>query len=280
MDKLKELLGKAGVSNELIDGICEEFERLSVSIKEQSNKELAERIQRAKKVCLEEISKEKTSLARKVKVFLESKARSFEEAAARQRRIDESESATKVRRAVEVLTDGENGSNAVGEDVGRVAADRKLISRLEKALTSVREERDTALLRSKRAFGIAENAIKRNQLFETKLRELGALDEGKKLPDFIKNKKDEKDEKKSEKTDSKPSNSDDEPADAKSECNESTEKPAEKVRLSEDRTVKAKSKVAQPILKESQERTVKPKAESSDADPEISRIAGLIPDRE
>lgn len=273
MDKLRELLGKAGVSEELIDGICEEFEHLSASIKEQHNKELAERIQRAKQVCLEEVAREKASLARKVKVFLESKARSFDEAAARQRRIDESESATKVRRAVDILTDGD-GSNVVGEDVGRVAADRKLISRLEKALTSVREERDNALLRSKRAFGIAESALKRNQLLTDKLREAGVVDEGKKeLPEFLKKKGEKKD-------DAPKGGTDDSPEKPESECMEDTQKPVEKVRLSESRTAKAKSRVAAPVLKESQERTAAKTESKVNKNPEISRIADMIPDRE
>ena len=268
MDKLRELLSKAGVSEELIDGICEEFETLSATLKEERDQELANKIQRAKQIFIEEIAREKAAIARKVKVFLESKARSFEEAAARQRRVDESESAAKLRRAVEILTDGQN---VVGEDVGQSDADRKLISRLEKALTSVREERDNALLRAKRAYGIADGALKRNQFFETKLRDAGLLEWEEGEEPWAKKGGDAK--KAKAKTD--------ETVEADAECNEDVKKD-EKVRLSEGRKAKAKSRAAQPVLKESQTKTpAKSKTTSdSNADPEISRIAGLIPDRE
>lgn len=272
MDKLRELLSKAGVSEELITGICEEFETLSATLKEERDQELANKIQRAKQIFVEEIAREKTAIARKVKVFLESKARSFEEAAARQRRVDESESAAKLRRAVEVLTDGQS---VVGEDVGQSDADRKLISRLEKALTSVREERDNALLRAKRAYGIADGALKRNQFFEVKLRDAGLLGEGEK-PDFLKDKDDDDSDDDSEKKDSgKPWEKD-----SDEDCNEDVQKG--KVRLTEGRKAKAKSRAAQPVLKESQQKTpAKSKTTSdSNANPEISRIADMIPDRE
>lgn len=270
MDKLRELLSKAGVSEELIDGICEEFETLSATLKEERDQELANKVKRAKQIFIEEIAREKAALARKVKVFLESKARSFEEAAARQRRVDESESAAKLRRAVEILTDG---SNVVGEDVGQSDADRKLISRLEKALTSVREERDNALLRAKRAYGIADSALKRNQFFETKLRDAGLLQEWEKPWESEEEEQPGKKKAKA-KTDSEV------PADL--ECSTEDVNKDKKVRLSEGRKAKAKSRAAQPVLKESQTKTpIRPKTSGdSNADPEISRIAGLIPDRE
>ena len=273
MDTLKTLLGKAGVSNELAAAICEEIDRLSDSIKQQHDVAFKERLEKAKKVCLEELSKEKSSLARKVKVYLESKARSFEESAERTRKIEESESATKIRRVIDLLTDG--NANADGDVNGKLAAEQKLNSRLEKALSGLKEQRDQAVTRAKRAFGVAENALKRNQQFESVLKDVGISEEDlleakKELPDFIKKKQAEKAASKGgKKEEAKPE---------EKSTDEGTDKSSLK-KLDESRKVSAKSKAPAPVLESNQKSAGKPLSESkNNSDSRISAIAQAIPD--
>lgn len=279
METLKTLLGKAGVSNELATAICEEIDRLSDSIKQQHDAIFKERLEKAKKVCLEELAKEKSLLARKVKVYLESKARSFEESAERARKIEESESATKIRRVVDLLTDG-NASNADGEVNGQLAAAQKLNARLEKALSGLKEQRDQAVMRAKRAFGIAENALKRNQKFEAALTAAGIseaeLTEAKKGPP--KEFRFEKGGPKGPKAPKTHKISDSEKKVA-AECESTTPAPAAR-RLDESRRVAAKSQAPAPVLESNQRsaRTISESATSGDS--QISQIANAIPELE
>lgn len=275
MDQLKALLGKSGVSAELAGAICEEITRLSDSLKKQADEEFKTRIDLAKKVCLEELAKERSSLSRKLKVYLESKARSFEESAARTRKIEEAESATKIRRVAEII--GLGASNADGDLNGQLEAAQKLNSRLEKTLAGLKEQRDVAVTRAKRAYGIAENALQRNRKFETVMSEL-EITEGE-LPDFIKKKMEEKKAKKGASA-SKPAVGKKDEEETTDECAESTQKPEQK-KLDESRKVAAKSKAAEPVLDSNQRSAKKPLNESSTAsDSRIANIAQAIPEYE
>jgi hypothetical protein len=272
MDKLKELLKSSGVSEALIEGICQEFERLDASIKEENEKRYKASIQRAEQVCLEEIDREKARLARRVKVYLESKARVFEDTAEKHRRIEESESAVRVRRAIDVLTDG-TSPNVASEMNGQLADAKRTVERLEKALNSVREERNTALERADRAYTVAKKTLGKNQALEAKIRSLD-LSEGE-LPDFLK--KDKKEDKAEDKKDA-----DDGSEDATDECMESKEQPKAKT-LDESRKVKAKSRAKQPIAESNQAaKQAKPLVtESTDhVDPDIAEIVKSLPEIE
>ncbi len=278
MDTLKTLLGKAGVSNELATAICEEFARLSDSIKQQHDAAFKERLEKAKKVCLEELAKEKSSLSRKVKVYLESKARSFEESAERTRKIEESESATKIRRVIDLLTDG--NANADGDVNGKLAESQKLNSRLEKALTGLKEQRDLAVTKAKRAFGVAESALKRNQTFESLLEKSGLseADLTEEMSSWLKEKISSKGKgkEKGEKPEAKPEPKGEEGKE-KSESVEAGQK-----KLDESRKVAAKSKAPAPVLESNQKGARKPITESATnpSDNRISEIAQAIPELE
>ena len=57
MDKIRELLKKIGASEELATQIMEELDRYTTSSREKLETEYQVRIQKAKKVCLEEVAK-------------------------------------------------------------------------------------------------------------------------------------------------------------------------------------------------------------------------------
>jgi len=166
MDKLKELLKGIGASEELTSAICEELERYSASLKARYDAEYAQKITRAKKVCVEEVNKEKQALARRLKTFLESKAAAIEQAAARQRAIEESESAACLRKAKAVL---EGVELKEGSATSRELQDaQKKIARLEKACATLKEERNLAVAKANTANSIAAKALQRNRALETK----------------------------------------------------------------------------------------------------------------
>lgn len=166
MDKLKELLKGIGASDELTTAICEELERYTASLRTGMESEYKAKVDRAKKVCVEEVNKEKAALARRLKTFLESKAAAIDQAAARQRGIEESQSAMTLKKAKAVLEGVElkesGATNAKLQD-----AEKKTL-RLEKACATLKEERNLAIAKANTANDIAAKALQRNRILETK----------------------------------------------------------------------------------------------------------------
>lgn len=166
MDKLKELLKGIGASEELSKAICEELERYSASLKTKYEQEYGTKISRAKQVCVEEVNKEKAALARRVKTFMESKVTAMENAYANRRAIEESESAAKLKKAKAILEGVEMKEGTV---TNQTLEDRdKKIARLEKAVSSLKEERNLAVSKANTANEIAAKALSRNRELESR----------------------------------------------------------------------------------------------------------------
>lgn len=173
MDKIKELLKSLGASDELAKSICEEFERYTTSLKESYEKDYTAKIEKAKQICVEEVQAEKINLARKVGVFLESKAKAIE-AAIKSQRISEDTEATSLLKRTKMLLEGimvekEGSSNRELQSLTKKA------ERLEKALGSLKEERDRAIEKANRANEIAVKTLRKNQLLESKINEAKAV---------------------------------------------------------------------------------------------------------
>ena len=175
MDKIKELLGKIGASEELSNAICEELDRYTNALKSKYDGELQEKIAKAKQICVEEVQKEKVNLARKVGIFLESKAQSIEQAMTKQRVAEESEATSLLKKTKSLL----EGIEPNGEVSSReLLALEKKAGRYEKALGTLKEERNRAIEKANTANQIAVKVLKANQLMEAKLKSAGLLTEG------------------------------------------------------------------------------------------------------
>ncbi len=167
MKKLKSLLKQLGGSDELVDSICEEFNLQSTKLRDHFEKQFEKKVARAKKICAEELDKEKQNLARKVAVYLESKAEAINQAINKQRAIEESEAASLLRRTKAILEDipvNDDGANR------RLLAAEKKIDRLEKQNGALKEERDAAVAKANKANDIAHKAIKHSNLLESKIK--------------------------------------------------------------------------------------------------------------
>lgn len=167
MEKLLEMLKGLGASQELATSICEELERYSASIKDKFEKEYQVKVSKAKQVCVEEVNKEKAALAKRVKTFLESKVAAIEQAVASKRAIEESESVAKLKKAKAVLEGVEIKDGK--ETNQRLEEAEKTIARLQEALTSMKEERNTAMSKVAQANDIAAKALHKNRMLEAKL---------------------------------------------------------------------------------------------------------------
>lgn len=167
MEKLIEMLKGLGASEELSKGICEELQKYRDSVNEKYEGEYKEKIERAKRVCLEEVAKEKVALAKRVKIFLESKVSAIEQAVASKRAIEESESAAKLKKAKAVL-EGVEIKDGV-ETNQRLVEAEKTIARLQEALISMKEERNAAIAKASQASEIAAKTLQKNRALESKL---------------------------------------------------------------------------------------------------------------
>jgi len=176
MEKIRELLGKIGASEELANLVCEELERYSTALKEENEKELQTKIAKVKEICVEEVQKEKVNLARKVSTFLESKSEAIERAMKRQRVAEESEATSILKKAKSILEGIELGGEVSSRELRAL---QKKAERLEKAIGTLKEERDRAVGKANKANEIAVKVLRRNQLYESKLKTAGLLKEEK-----------------------------------------------------------------------------------------------------
>lgn len=177
MDKILALLKEGlGASDELAAGLKNELELYAKSLKERYEAEYQKKVERAKQVCVEEVNKEKTRLSKSVKTFLESKAAAIEQAVARQRAIEESESAARLKKAKAILEGVElTDKGATSQDLQDA---QKKITRLEKALNSLREERNLAVQKANTANDIAAKALQRTRQLEDKVAAAKPIAEG------------------------------------------------------------------------------------------------------
>jgi hypothetical protein len=171
MEKIIELMKGIGASDELANAICEELRVYSETLKSKYEQEYQGKVERAKKVCVTEVNEEKIRLAKRVKTFLESKAASFEAAATRQRAIEESESAVRLKKAKAVLEGVELKES--GATSQQLQDSSKKIARLEKMCATLKEERNTAVSKANVANDIAAKTLQRNRQLEEKVVTIG-----------------------------------------------------------------------------------------------------------
>jgi hypothetical protein len=165
MDKIKQLLQKAGVSEELAAQICESLANYQKTLREQFEKEYAHKVGEVKKVCVEETEAHKRELARRVQIFCETKGAAIEAHLAKQSAISESEALAKltsIRALLEgiTLSGGPNGKAQAG---------------LEKKLKLAVEQRQRAVETANRQTAIAEKALKKNRELVTENTKLKKL---------------------------------------------------------------------------------------------------------
>jgi len=176
MDKLKSLLKQLGGGDEFATAICEEFDRYAQSIKEKYKQQYDEKIHKARNVCLEEINKEKALLAKKVGVYLEAKEGHMVKAAEKHRLSEDTEATSTLKRVKAIMEGIEYDDQGHSREL---QAAQKQTVRLQKAVQTLKEERDIAVRKANEANGIAVKALKKNRLLESKIKTGQALSESK-----------------------------------------------------------------------------------------------------
>lgn len=179
MDKLKELFKQLGGSEDLVNALSEELVRYGEELKEQHNRDFEKRVNAAKKICLEEVQKEKAALARKVSIFLESKLEAIEKASDKQRLQEDTEATNKLkhmRALLEGISIEDNGQSRKLQEA------EKRLTRMTKAFNTLKEERDKAVRKANDANSIALKTLQRNRLLESKIKAANTLNESAPAP--------------------------------------------------------------------------------------------------
>lgn len=156
MDKIKGLLKQIGASEELAGQICEQFECHEKQIQEKFEGVYKTKLSQAKKICVEEVSKYKVELARKVRLFLEGKSGQIEKRLDQQRAIEEGEAKATLRQVREITEGIEVADDAELQTL------RAKLDKLETKNVQLTEEKKKAFVAANRANKIALEILERN----------------------------------------------------------------------------------------------------------------------
>lgn len=234
MEKLKSLFKQAGVNDALSAAIIEEISNHDKAVKEEYEQRFMRKLNKAEQVCKNLVNKEKTRLAKKVALYLEAKKDQIDRTAEKQR-LNEDTEATSTLKRVRAMLEGiefdDQGQNR------ELQATRKQLTRLQKAVSTLKEERNVAVRKANEANEIALKNLKKNRLLESKLKAASTLSENKQAGS-----------KQSAKSKVKPK------ASSKQNLKEDKQKPARR-RLDSSRRVSAKAKSSRPVLEDNQVRT-------------------------
>ena len=164
MEKIKKLLAEMGASQELVNTIVESLADFQKRVKTTAGSELKQRLVEARKLCIEEIEKEKQELARKVEIFLESKLASIERTAKKQTAIGEGK-ALKILRDAKALLEGITFEGGNPTEI-QAMRDELQAFRLEK--TQLTEQVQRAQQKATRANKVAMQLVERTRVLESK----------------------------------------------------------------------------------------------------------------
>lgn len=174
LDNIKNLMVKAGVSQELSDKICESMLEYRENVVAESKKEVANKIKAAKQVIFEEVEAYKLDLAGKVQLFCESKNRAIEKQLMRKSAAGEAEATQKLGQVYAVLEGIDPKSGLNSELKTELSDAKKTIGRLGKQVKDYSEQ-------AKRATAIAESLINKNRKLIAESRRMSGsvINEGK-----------------------------------------------------------------------------------------------------
>ena len=153
-----------GASQELVNTITESLENFRRRTKLAAEQELKQRLIEARKLCIEEIEKEKQELARKVEIFLEAKLASIDRTAKKQVAIGEGK-ALKILRDAKALLEGVTFE---GGNPTEIQAMRDELQALRLVKTQLTEQVARAEQKASRANKVAMQLVERTRVLESK----------------------------------------------------------------------------------------------------------------
>lgn len=162
MEKIQELLEKAGIKPELAGQIVESLDKYKTTLRGQFEAEYTAKVAEARKVCVEEVEAHKRELSRRAQIFCETKGVAIETALAKQSALRESAASTKLSQLSALLAGVEHNGRQNGQS-------QATYEKLNKKLTAVSEEKKRAVELANKQTAIAERVLARNKALESKI---------------------------------------------------------------------------------------------------------------
>lgn len=159
MEKIRQLLLKSGLSEDAASKICESLEDHARQLREHYQNEFTTKLSEVKNACLEETTKHKAELSRRVQIFLETK----EEAVQQQLSKQSAERGTAAESKLEKIAALVEGIELNGQPNSALQAE---VGKLTGMLKHLKEQKDLAINKASRLQEIADKVLKRNKILE------------------------------------------------------------------------------------------------------------------
>lgn len=156
LDKIKALLTKSGVADDVATQIVESMQEYKANVVAESQQKLASSVKAAKAVVLEEVESYKADLTRRVQLFCESKSQTIEQQLTRRSAAGETEAQNKLTKVYALLEGVDLVAKPNSKHVAKLADATNKIGRLNKQLKA-------AKVQAERSARIAESVMEKNQ---------------------------------------------------------------------------------------------------------------------
>ena len=143
MEKIKDLLVKAGCKTDLVNAIAESLENYKTDLRSRFGTEYAVKVEKAKKVCVEETEAHKRELARRLQIFCETKSAAIEAQLTKMSALSESQATAKLKNVRALL----EGVQLNGKQDGRSAA---AVEKAQRRIQQLTEEKNKAIAEANR----------------------------------------------------------------------------------------------------------------------------------
>lgn len=169
LTSINSVLKKMGISDEAVKEFNTVLEGWVTSVKSKLLEEYKNKLEKSKKICVEEVEAHKASLSRGLKVFIESKISDIEKTSAKRKAIEESE-ATNTLKQLKALLEG------VHIDSAKANSDLQAATKANDALKRQLAEANERIIREQaktsKLSEIAEKSMQRQRLIEGKVTDL------------------------------------------------------------------------------------------------------------
>lgn len=166
LSKITSIIKEMGISEDT----CTKFSTILESWIDTERKKLQEeykaRLDKAKKICVEEVETHKASLSRGIQIFLESKVEEIQKVATKQSAIVESEAINKVKQVKELL-----GIKIDSSNDQTLQAESKKNADLVKELATIKEEIAREKAKNTKFGTLIEKGLERQKDLEKRLNE-------------------------------------------------------------------------------------------------------------
>ena len=164
MEKIKQLMIEAGLSEEAAANICEALETHQTDVRNRFEESYVEKINRAKQVCEAEVESHKRNLEKRLQIYCEAKAAEIDRVLAKQAQERDTEAVAKLTSITNMLEGVDTNGRPNGELEVR-------IKKLQAVNSKLSEEKKQALNKANKQTTLAEKVLKRNRSLERQVKE-------------------------------------------------------------------------------------------------------------